>query len=375
MKLLLKNWHSDFIDLCKSASSIKIITPFIRHEVIYELKQYVNFKDIEIITRFKLADFHSGVSSLEALEKAYQYGASIYGLKKLHSKVYIFDNNSAIVTSSNLSESGLKYNEECGVLINDGPIVNQLIEHFDSLKTLSTFIESKKELKKWRSILKNAGEFNSPAPSLPDFGASHITLPTNKRYFVKFLGAAKNRVELDFGTREEVQRGLIHHVCGFSREKKPRQFRDGDIVYLARMVKNPNDFSVFGKAEAVKFKDGRDEASENEIKARGWRKDLPIYLRVNNPIFIDGSMRDGVFLYDIIKHIDYNAFASTLRRYKKGERNIRPKNSLSQQAYIELTYEGALWIEERLQVKFDEIGTIPDKYLKSIPPPVDFKAM
>ena len=86
-------------------------------------------------------------------------------------------------------------------------------------------------------------------------------------------------------------------------------------------------------------------------------------------------MRDGVFLYDIIKHIDYNAFASTLRRYKKGERNIRPKNSLSQQAYIELTYEGALWIEERLQVKFDEIGTIPDKYLKSIPPPVDFKAM
>jgi len=172
---------------------------------------------------------------------------------------------------------------------------------------------------------------------------------------------------MSFESRDEIRRALCHYACGFSENKKPRQIKDGDIIYMARMTKNPRDYAIFGKAEAIGFVDGRDGATDFEIEQRDWKSKWPIYLRVSNPTFIDGTMADCVLLYDLIKALDYESFSSTKKRYENGERNINPYNSLSQQAYVKLTHSAVEWFEPRFQEGLNRIGSVDKKFIESLP--------
>ena len=54
----------------------------------------------------------------------------------LHSKVYLFDNRAAIITSANLTNGGLIHNYECGLYINYDHILCELDHYFENLKSL-----------------------------------------------------------------------------------------------------------------------------------------------------------------------------------------------------------------------------------------------
>ena len=129
----------------------------------------------------------------------------------------------------------------------------------------------------------------------------------------------------------------------------------------------PSDFAIFGKAEAIKHVPGRDEATEQEIAQRDWKENWPLYLRVRNPKFIDGVMADCPMLYELIKTLDYQSFASTQKKYHEGAREINPFLSLSQQPYVKLTTEGAQWLEERFQQAILRKGQIEEAYLEGLP--------
>jgi hypothetical protein len=133
------------------------------------------------------------------------------------------------------------------------------------------------------------------------------------------------------------------------------------------MTENPYDYAIFGKAEAIKFVDGRDKASKKEIEDRDWKKDWPVYLRLSNPIFIDGVMGDCVLLYDLIKSLDYESFPSTKKRYDNGKRNINPYKSLSQQAYVRLTIKAVEWLEPRFQEALNRKGQVDRAYIDGLP--------
>lgn len=47
-------------------------------------------------------------------------------LPRLHAKVYSADGNRAIVTSGNLTDGGLRFNYECGVVIDDAAVVRRI---------------------------------------------------------------------------------------------------------------------------------------------------------------------------------------------------------------------------------------------------------
>ena len=59
--------------------------------------------DLRVITRFDLQGFAGGASDIWALMDVLEAGGEVRGIRRLHSKVFIFGNSSAAVTSANLT--------------------------------------------------------------------------------------------------------------------------------------------------------------------------------------------------------------------------------------------------------------------------------
>jgi HEAT repeat protein len=85
------------------------------------------------LTRIRIQDLIEGASDLEAFEKLLRL-SEIPGIdvvmkciSNLHAKVYVFDGSSAIVTSSNLTPSGLKSNIEYGIELTDPVAIQRIL--------------------------------------------------------------------------------------------------------------------------------------------------------------------------------------------------------------------------------------------------------
>jgi hypothetical protein len=367
MEFLFKNWLRKFQEEVSKSNRIKIISPFVKEQILRKISGLVDFKNFELITRFNLSDFAQNVSSLDGLIFSLEKGARIYGIKDLHSKVYIFDERCAIVTSGNLTSGGLINNYECSVIITEKKKVNELIEYFDFLKCIAGNPLVKEQCKDWKDQIEKNPISHSKNKKLKDFGASENKFDKNKNYYIKFLGSSDDRVELDFPVSEEIDRALCHYACAFPEKKKPRQVKDDDIIYMARLTRNPNDYAIFGKAEAIKFNESKDFASKKEITERPWKKKWPIYLRVKNPIFLNGTMNDCVFLLDLIKEFGLLSFPSTKTRLEKGDSEYNPLKSLMRKAYIKITPEAAEWLDSRFNDSLKAVGHIDKIFLNSLP--------
>lgn len=81
-----------------------------------------------LITRTDLRDFAKGSSNLDAVCDNAKLGASVRSLPRLHAKVYIIDECSALVTSANATHSGMRRNWECGIAITDQTEVNRIAD-------------------------------------------------------------------------------------------------------------------------------------------------------------------------------------------------------------------------------------------------------
>ena len=274
MEIYLKNWYSKFIKELPKTNNLKVISPFVSEQILRKIESKFNFQNFQLITRYNLQDFALKVSSLEGIKFSVSKGASIYGIRGLHSKVYLFDKRAAIITSANLTNGGLRNNEECGIYLTDRNVVNELNKHFKDLKEIAGQNLTMNECLNWESKISNINITKGKAVTLPNYGSTKSSFNSSINYYIKFFGKADNRVQLDFPVKEEIDRALCHYACGFPINKKPRQVNDGDIIYMARMTENPNDYAIFGKAIALKFKEGRDIASDIEKQEREWKKKM-----------------------------------------------------------------------------------------------------
>src|ERR1700733_4259557 len=135
MELIKSPWDNLFYDMVSSCKkSIKITSPYVKDNTVSKLllsKQPA--AQISLLTSFKLMNYYSGASDLNALESILNNNGTINNFQKLHSKIYIFDDVKVIVTSGNLTNGGLSYNYEYGVLFDDVNIVNLVARDFASL--------------------------------------------------------------------------------------------------------------------------------------------------------------------------------------------------------------------------------------------------
>lgn len=153
MKLLKNPWDNLFYDLISSSKeSIKITSPYVKENIVSKMiSSKKDIVDISLITSFKLMNYYVGASDLEALNKIIISGGNIKNYQKLHSKIYIFDDKIAVISSSNLTNGGLINNFEYGVLIDDENVNNVVNDYnlltnneFTGKITLNEINEAKK---------------------------------------------------------------------------------------------------------------------------------------------------------------------------------------------------------------------------------------
>lgn len=144
MKYIQPPWENYFFSKVQAAkTSLFISSPYIKFPVSSLLCKVLESKcdspfSVQLLTRIRISDLIDGASDLEAFEMLLQLAeksgldVAVKCISNLHAKVYIFDENSAIVTSSNLTPSGLKLNVEYGIEVTERGTVQQI---FDDMNT------------------------------------------------------------------------------------------------------------------------------------------------------------------------------------------------------------------------------------------------
>ena len=362
-RLMDSGWDKELnAALAADCRSVRVICPFIKEKSAARLLQHGHPKRLEIITRFNLDCFLDGVSDIAALRLLLQAGASVRGIKNLHAKVYLIGDRHAIVTSANLTEQGLTRNHEFGFGVRDEAIAANCHEYFEKMWAKAGANLNATLLEEWDTKVRSAwaaGAGTRPTPSLGEYGAdiglTSDTLPVPSfpndlpdQGFVKFFGTASNRFEHSHPILDEVDRSGCYFACNYPANKRPRAVKDGAVMFMARLVKNPVDIIIFGRGIGMAYRDGLDDATAEDLVKRPWKADWPRYIRVHNAEFIDGTFKNGIPLSELMADLGGKCFAATARNISNGSGNKDPRRAFNQQAAVELSPEGIRWLTDRM---------------------------
>jgi hypothetical protein len=184
--------------------------------------------------------------------------------------------------------------------------------------------------------------------------------------FVKFFGQGSNRSPRQRTVFDAVKTSGSHRICTYPKGRRPRAVRDGDAMFLAHLVKGPNDIAVYGRGIALAYEEGRDDASGEDIALRPWLERWPHFIRVHDVEFVDGTLGDGVPLSELMDELGAYAFGPTAENADRGEGNVDPRQSIRQAAAIRLTEAGTSWLDEELGLRFRELGRLPTVQLADL---------
>ncbi len=141
-KLYSRDWRDDLRKFLSGAKQLTIVSPYIGHA---EAKLVVNMlpeANITTITRLKTSSLLGSkalnIKALQALKKLKKSSNKknivrrIVNLPWLHAKIYVADKKRAIITSANLTKSGIDLNHECGIVITNRSAVSKICTKIDS---------------------------------------------------------------------------------------------------------------------------------------------------------------------------------------------------------------------------------------------------
>ncbi len=353
------------------SSAIRLVCPFIKRRVVEQLLRNQKPGSLQVITRFNLGDFCDGVSDIDALRLLLKNGALIRGVRNLHAKLYLFGDRRAIVTSANLTTAALHRNHEFGFVADELEIVKRCRQYFDELWGRSGKDLTEERLTGWDGIVKDhlaRGARPTMATRLGDEGVDAdismepARLPAfiggSEQTFVKFFGESRNRADRSTTVFDEVQRSGCHWACTYPKGKRPRQVRNGAVMFMGRLVKDPNDILIYGRAIAMCHNATRDNATTADIVLRPWKVNWPHYIKVHHCEFIAGELGCGISLNELMDSLKSNAFLPTQKNAAKREGNTDPRRAYMQQAAVELTPQASIWLNERLQLAYARHGTL-----------------
>lgn len=379
-RLVDSGWETELNRAVRAdLSGTRIICPFIKLAAAERLVRRGRPHSLQVITRFDLNGFYSGVSDIAALRLLFQNGARIRGVRHLHAKLYLFGESRAIVTSANLTEAALLKNQEFGFVAEDPEIVARCRRYFESLWKRAGRDLREERLDEWERRIEHrilTGGPATPQNELEDEGVD-VGLPEEpvasagwpaeaSQAFVKLFGEGTNRAERSTSVLTEVERSGCHWACSYPRGKRPRQVNDGALMFMGRMVKRPDDVLIYGRAVGLRHQPRRDDASEEDLLRRLWKENWPHYIRVHHAEFVAGELENGISLNDLMASLGSDSFLSTQRNAAAGEGNINPRLALMQQAAAALTPEALTWLNERLEYAFEYYGKLPPEDLAGL---------
>lgn len=145
-RLLGQAWRGDLASMIKNArESILLAAPFVKYDVAAWIRQQCA-ADVEltVLTRIgtdAIASAALDITALLHLAKASR-NARVVALPNLHAKVFVADRSAAIVTSGNLTRSGLDTNIEYGVLLRESRLVATVRDHMSSFARLGSQVSA-----------------------------------------------------------------------------------------------------------------------------------------------------------------------------------------------------------------------------------------
>ena len=379
IRLVDAGWDEELSEAIRADSSeVRIVCPFIKKGALEHLLSH-RPGNVQVITRFNLADFAEGISDTAALRMLLDAGAGIRGIRNLHAKLYVFGTSRAIITSANLTRAALTRNQEFGMVADDEAVIGACRDYFDGLWRHAGADLSHEMLDSWEETVTRhcaAGGRPSRTRGLSDFGADSelsaklpVSLPPvvadADQAFVKFLGEGHNRVPISCTTFEEIEETDCHWALPYPANRRPRGVKDGAVMFIARLTDEP-DIRIFGRAIAMKHDPDRDNASREDIARRSWKEKWPTYIRVHHADFVAGTMANGISLNELMETLGSDSFAPTQRNAARGAGNTDPRRAYMQQPAVELTSQGLSWLGERLQEAFAEHGKVPQDTLDEL---------
>ena len=133
MQSIKSPWASTFDEFAGSIQGSAIIaTPFIRRRPLERLARKLRSRQsvrIDLLTSLASGSLAEGLVDCGALLWLCEQvpGTSIRHLLHLHAKAYVADSHTAVVTSANLTENGLRHNFELGVKITSAQAVSEIV--------------------------------------------------------------------------------------------------------------------------------------------------------------------------------------------------------------------------------------------------------
>lgn len=396
IELVDTGWGEKIIDgLRNDASELRVICPFIKLSAVEQLLQ-LHPRKIEVITRFNLADFAAGASDIAALQKLLEAGASVRGIKNLHAKLYLFGTSRAVITSANLTQKAFYRNHEFGLVTEDASLIKTCRDYFNDLWKCGEENLTSEQLVDWDERVaphRQSIAQSSQAVGLDDFGkvagqgatpnTGGITMRStgalsidadNQQFFVKFLGKREKggSKPLSYPVINVVEDGECHWAVTYPSSRRPRQPQDGDTIFIARLTtEDPRGIRIFGCATAMKHVEGRDEATDEDIARHDWKRRYSQYIRVYDAEFINGTLENGISLYEMMRELQSDSFATTQNNARKGEGNTDPRRAYFSKPDVRLSKDGFEWLREKLLIAFKMHGKIPQAEIDKLYFPPD----
>lgn len=389
VRLVDSKWEKELREgLSVSGGTWRLACPFIKERIIRRLLDETDLDTIQVVTRFNLADFASGVSDVGALRAILDAGGEVRGLRGLHSKVFVFGAQRAAVTSANLTLAALARNAEFGCVSDDPGFVASCSDYVNRIWKRASVPVTAVQLDEWEGVvatrLAQGGQPNHLS-DLPDFGASapqpdppqppeapaaegEVGWPAESQHaFVKFFGQGHERASTDEAIIDAIDGAGCHWACTYPKTARPRSVQDGDTMFMGRMTHSPNDTLIFGRAIGLAHVDERDKASAEDLLVRPWKSEWPHYIRVHHAEFIAGQLSDGISLNALMEDLGANSFGSTQEHLLANDGgNTNPRKALMQQPAVRLTAEGFAWLTARFERALAANGRVPVADLESL---------
>jgi dsRNA-specific ribonuclease len=148
MELLYTPWMKTFLTFAANArSEILLISPFIKLSLVRPLMLALPDRQIRlrVVTRLSPQTFTQGASDILALEMlktrpVAKGETELFRMNRLHAKVYVFDRETVLLGSSNLSISGFQRNFEMAVGVKDPHVAEQIITIFGDNKAFNDLV-------------------------------------------------------------------------------------------------------------------------------------------------------------------------------------------------------------------------------------------
>lgn len=382
IELLDINHRDAIIDaFVKAKQRIRIISPFIQETMTKYLVDSMG-KGItsQLITRFYREDFISSVSSLTALKSLQNAGVDIYAINDLHAKLYLFDDNVAIIGSANFTGGGFGNNIELSLYIEDEyDLIERLSGYFDQL--LSTIqasgdfritdVKIEEESLIVQKAIKGRNHTSKPNPvrfgaeiavrvpdaipvdevesilEIPDMGISAV---------LKFEGTSHRR--LDPNGKYEPSRYSHRGIYFTASSKSPRSLTANTTVFLSAVSRDKSGAGIpiiVGRAKSRGY-DPSNVTDSALINEHPWAVDYPYYVELYDIETVDTEIINCISLNDLIAEVGYKLYPSTEDDSTTPIPSLRMRHH--QKAYIAITPYAANRINTMLEGLFKLYGKV-----------------